>query len=586
MTISTQYAVLKCEKPLSFILVGLALAGLAQIAAGDDFTQEDWAPATSWEAADSSLDKNLLNEIEHVIGKGYRRATDERLAKLVEGLLPVFQALPKNKYGKLEHSSVRYLLHRFFVEKHGWFVEGLFTEGAAWNTSSPTHALQNHVPMIVQGFFEKRLGGRGFGLHEMAVLVSIIENSIQDEAMGKLRQTYKILDFKLNQTLSTKEAKYVQETYLASMILNLNMTNLTRDSLMDFRSNMAYYYPTWPSARKWLREIRNDIAHGVSNSTFTPVQVGSMVRMIVDSWGLFHGNQCAKLKQNLLDMEERASTGCVRLPDFYDAGVKGHSAWLFIETPEYMEHIGVLDQSDAKNPRVLMANYINSPSNCLQPSGSYLVCCHNECDDILGQLERKIAAPSATPQEILAAIALPHIAPGKKLPRAALRKRLEEVAARHDGQVPLHGRLFSQWMHHAYPHECPYPHLSGTRNPEYTEEYEAETGKSSQLTNDEMLAIIRNASALTPQQANGTSGIEAASCAPWQQEEELFVPLPPPIHRLPLAALEEDPHVWGFAATIAAFGVFISMSLHIMRSYKQLLRINVGELPIKGLQLV
>merc|ERR1719265_452370 len=197
---------------------------------------------------------------------------------------------------------------------------------------------------------------------------------------------------------------------------------------MDFRSNMAYYYPTWPSARKWLREIRNDIAHGVSNSTFTPVQVGSMVRMTVDSWGLFHGNQCAKLKQNLLDMEERASTGCVRLPDFYDAGVKGHSAWLFIETPEYMEHIGVLDQSDAKNPRVLMANYINSPSNCLQPSGSYLVCCHNECDDILGQLERKIAAPSATPQEILAAIALPHIAPGKKLPRAALRKRLEEVA--------------------------------------------------------------------------------------------------------------------------------------------------------------
>merc|ERR1719281_2166442 len=26
--------------------------------------------------------------------------------------------------------------------------------------------------------------------------------------------------------------------------------------------------------------------------------------------------------------------------------------------------------------------------------------------------------------------------------------------------VQLHGRLFAQWLHYAFPHECPYPHLS------------------------------------------------------------------------------------------------------------------------------
>lgn len=34
-----------------------------------------------------------------------------------------------------------------------------------------------------------------------------------------------------------------------------------------------------------------------------------------------------------------------------------------------------------------------------------------------------------------------------------LRVRLQEVAALHGGKVPIHGRLFAQWMHHAFPRE-------------------------------------------------------------------------------------------------------------------------------------
>merc|ERR550532_2306331 len=48
---------------------------------------------------------------------------------------------------------------------------------------------------------------------------------------------------------------------------------------------------------------------------------------------------------------------------------------------------------------------------------------------------------------------------------STLFARLDNIAVRHGGRVPLHGRLFMQWLHHAYPHECPYPHVSGTTNP-------------------------------------------------------------------------------------------------------------------------
>merc|ERR1719326_2864567 len=39
----------------------------------------------------------------------------------------------------------------------------------------------------------------------------------------------------------------------------------------------------------------------------------------------------------------------------------------------------------------------------------------------------------------------------------SLSEKLHAIAARRGGGVPLHGRLFAQWLHFAFPHECPYP---------------------------------------------------------------------------------------------------------------------------------
>ena len=31
-----------------------------------------------------------------------------------------------------------------------------------------------------------------------------------------------------------------------------------------------------------------------------------------------------------------------------------------------------------------------------------------------------------------------------------------------DGLVPIHGRLFAQWLHYVFPRECPFPHKTGS----------------------------------------------------------------------------------------------------------------------------
>merc|ERR1719316_2303474 len=44
----------------------------------------------------------------------------------------------------------------------------------------------------------------------------------------------------------------------------------------------------------------------------------------------------------------------------------------------------------------------------------------------------------------------------------ALRSQLLRIAETHGGKVPLHGRLFAQWLHYVFPRECPFPHKAGS----------------------------------------------------------------------------------------------------------------------------
>jgi len=74
---------------------------------------------------------------------------------------------------------------------------------------------------------------------------------------------------------------------------------------------------------------------------------------------------------------------------------------------------------------------------------------------------------------------------------SGLRKRLVSIAERHRGKVPIHGRLFAQWMHHAFPSTCPYPHEAGTTNPQTPDEWMAENGHTDiKASEDEVQAVV------------------------------------------------------------------------------------------------
>merc|ERR1719461_560444 len=163
----------------------------------------------------------MLDELMAALGSG-NRLTEQRLGRIEEAVRPIFGAMPKNAHGNLDHSGVRYVLHRLFVDRHRMFVKGLEPGRNAWNSSSPTEVLEDRVPEYVQNLFEERLDGRGLGMHEVGILAATLEHLIHDEAVERLKLSYDALKLKVADRLSPGRAKRVLKVYMLFFLRGVN----------------------------------------------------------------------------------------------------------------------------------------------------------------------------------------------------------------------------------------------------------------------------------------------------------------------------------------------------------------------------
>lgn len=422
------------------------------------------------DALSRAAKSELLREMESLVGGEHRSFTERRLTKIEEVLRPIYNAVPKNEHGLLGQSAVNYILHRVFVIRHGWFVRGLDPEdnGNSFNSSSASSVsiFEDSVSSHVQALFEQRIGGKGCTLHEVAVLAATIEHLVHKEAMTRLEAVYRSQNFSSEDAVSEEEAHDVFDSYMAIYILgfiNANSSGLSPSQVRRVRKHVPDVYPQWRETQDFVREIMAAIAP--KRDYFYFADIANVVEEVGERYGKWQDKDCHALKDELVAMEDKnqGGAGRVRLADFYKKAVH-EEKWQFGESIAYLRQLGALDESDPQNLKVMIANYVNGPSNCVASSKYYSVCCRNECEDLLGQLEIQIAKPEGSAKEIAALVAdLPsHTVPGKRSLPDWLLKRLDEVAAHHGGLVPLHGRLFMQWMHFAYPRECAYPHASGT----------------------------------------------------------------------------------------------------------------------------
>jgi len=211
-------------------------------------------------------------------------------------------------------------------------------------------------------------------------------------------------------------------------------------------------------------------------------------------------------------------TGRVSLKDFYTRKAVG--PWMLSESPEFLRQLGSLDESSQSlGPQVIISNYIHAVSNCDNPSEYYSICCIHECQGLLNHLEVKIRAPTAA-KEIILGLVMNMSSDSIEAPRnlsSGLVKALDQVATLHDGKVPLHGRLFAQWLHYAFPHECPYPYLTGKLTPLTQSEWIRKHGRDSDASELEKQNFMQAEDKI------GSSKDQYMS--QWTVEEEIYTSL-------------------------------------------------------------
>merc|ERR1719235_1063508 len=292
-------------------------------------------------------------------------------------------------------------------------------------------------------------------------------------------------------------------------------------------------YPHWDTTFLFLIDVAGSYSfeRRTSANPFVEEQkffFHDLIRMgerVSEEFGPWSDHECHDMKELLMSRDQHGN-GRVKLADFYRKSKDG--AWQFTEQSEYLRQLGALDESSSSmGPQVLIPNYIAGMSNCITSAPYYSICCLNECDQIYQNLEALIPAPSASPAAIIKAV--------ENMPQGAaisapLRTKLDEVATVHNGNVPLHGRLVAQWLHFAFPNECPYPHEVGTISPKSPAEWKAERGEEADsVSDDEVKQIIEMDAAFQPVSA------EAALKGSWRHTESLL---------MASTASDESDHVW------------------------------------------
>jgi len=391
-----------------------------------------------------------------------------RIAKIEAAIAKTFQSLPKNDIGRLAPTPVRYLVHNYFAKEHAWQIQGLEPQGMRANVSQVHGAsvLQDKSPAMVEALVEAYQSHRGLGMADVAAMIAMLERLILDESTSLLYASYFLNGMSSSDNVEHDKLHSVLQSYLLlfEMGQRADLENVTLHQMIVER--VAAMGRGWPTLVEFESDIvmnydyeMRNVANPFVVQSFPFEVAAHMVDELAQKYGKWQHAECSRMKAELMSMDSDG-TGLIPLSTFYMPSKK-HQLH-FTESADYLREVSALDESWKREPRVRIANYVNGPSNCIASSKYYSVCCLNECDELLNELEGSIRAPSAPPARILELVgklASSSMASPKPV-RADLAAALRDIAERNEGEVPLHGRLFAQWLHRAFPYECSFPHVA------------------------------------------------------------------------------------------------------------------------------
>jgi len=512
--------ILDMSSPRSCSVVLLVIVGLAWPSNGKSFMPRQ-----------EEVEASLLAEL---AGTFRASASMDHVVSLEAALRPMYAAVPQEADGRLSQTVVHYVLHRFFAQR-GWSIRGL-ERGNRMGNSSSGELLKEWVPSYLTEFLEKMSGGRGLSLRELAILAATLEGLAHKETIARLEQAFDALELPHSAHLGEEEVSEVLEVFMMMFLYGRDFPAADPEEVWVAHTFLSESMPGWGAKQEWMQTIRKSLYPGAADLDFNAVS--RIAEEIGAKFGELNSHSCAAVKNELLE-EESQKAGRVRLADFYKKGLDGGDQ--FTEKIEYLRVSGLLDESDPNQPYVIIPNYVGNHVSCIEASSFYLICCANQCEDLMGKLENAIASEMALPEQIIQLVSLLSsdtvTAPRTLSPM--LTGRLHSIAKTNAGQVPLHGRLFAQWMHHAFPRECPFPHEGVNVSPQTPDEWLRESGHE---TSEASIATMEaHVDGNIDQKPKGAEAREHHSLAEnqlyWSEVDEPLLPFGHPARSQPRSTL-------------------------------------------------
>lgn len=339
------------------------------------------------------------------------------------------------------------------------------------------------MPAALRALLESRLSGNGFTQRELGLLGATIDLLVQDHLDQQLRAAYTVLGRNPATALLEDDAMEVMALYLMRFQFGHDLSD-NSEVIEDRRplQRGEQEVRIWRAMHEWLR---------VSASPKLKQWTFADVSQVLQRLGKEQVEQVVSKSQHMkheLATLKGGSSGRVILKEVYAS--RSTRSWLmdFTEREEFLRQLGVLDESDPAEPRLIVANYLLSPSRCEGVWRYYAVCPVNECEFLMVSLLKAIARPEATPGRILEAVSLlsrDSLVAQQSFPEP-LAVELHSIAQQHGGKVPLHGQPFRQWMHFAFPLECPTLHPVGKLKPMDATAFEVATGSQAYYSEEEL----------------------------------------------------------------------------------------------------
>mmetsp|Transcript_23616 Transcript_23616/g.71362 ORF Transcript_23616/g.71362 Transcript_23616/m.71362 type:complete len:577 (-) Transcript_23616:26-1756(-) len=451
--------------PQAIIMVCMCgVPHLSMAATGSQFRGSQGEAAAQRTVAAEEVESSLQGSLEAVLSGG-DGATAQRLAGIEKSIWPTFQALPKNSMGRLAPRSVRYAVHNYFAKEHGWLIKGLEPHGMQLNMTEVhgVSILQDKAPALVEALLEAKRAQHGLSLEDIVAMTAALERLIFDESIALLEASYALNGLSVTEDVDETSLHEVLTSYLLvfEMGIRANLSDAHRHRMI--KAKMAKAGGSWPILVEFEQDAvanfgfaNRDMVNPFVPTRFPFTAASKIVEDLAGAYGKWQNTECRQMKEELMALDPDGS-GLVPLHAFYSQPETAD--YQFTESVEYLRQIGALDEA-GRNPRVRIANYVAGPSNCIASSSYYSVCCLSDCEHLMNELEGEVRAPSATPERLVSMVS--NLTSTSDEPRQlshSLKEKLRVAAERNGGEVPLHGRLFAQWMHFAFPSECPYPHI-------------------------------------------------------------------------------------------------------------------------------